>query len=908
MCPDYNYESKQYRTIHFLFLCYLSTITVGFVYTRVDLFETYLDIRTMEICTNTVPKPPRVEYATFPYQTFAVNTEGLAFCVGENDGEIYCAYLGSKFNGKVSNGGLGSVAKRNSKWFRVRYPNHNGSNEETSKVQYLSFNASGTALICMSTGFIFVIYVNYHTQIITKLKNKGNGDGESLDFNRSVCRSRIGEEYIFATFHPLKDTTIVALTSSSIQGNGHAITTITNNNNNSKNSRNNHGNTSNIILYDVSNSIKDLIITKELPFQTQSHPTSFTFPQFSTTRVGFGCWELFTIYILFQDGHIAPICPVVPDGAEISGETMKYLWESLSSVKQNDTKARRMLDDEIENDKFAELWLKESWVDQNGNGESFIYIENYDNNAQFTPMIQTPLTFRSNLNSGVEDGARYATSLSCVNMTIVTSTVHVPTIFNVIYKSGLIHTFIGPIASPKPRWKNIRADKYLNDNQRKHLLLLQRAKITNQDGGDFSDYFFSNASGRSDMSFIVGKKSVYLIKMAWLQLLQDYFSADSKNENKTSRLDFNGWKSEFSLIYYNSNNGDNNSGGRSMYGLQSIVTRRGLRKTFFRLNQSILDVDISAFLFLNSNNRNNNNMDSFATSGASKSLVSSIPDEMRYSKDVDQKLNASKQDPWPKLMGPINSIDSAKNAIIALNKMKQRIEALLNIQSEVEIKKKIWEPLVHTEGKLIKELNDEVAALSHVVKKIDNRCQRIKTSQIALNAKMEKIFTILHASKPISGAERQHYVELQQFKTNLNGFKITLEQLDNTVIRITSLSNDLAKRSNKFLNDNGNKNNVFIPRRMEQELVNALEMNAKLLANCKRNTTELRQSIENIGISIEAANLNTRRSNSSSSSINNGVKEGKEKPSMMSTSTATSSSFSRHNDNNGESISYDVGW
>ena len=63
---------------------------------------------------------------------------------------------------------------------------------------------------------------------------------------------------------------------------------------------------------------------------------------------------------------------------------------------------------------------------------------------------------------------------------------------------------------------------------------------------------------------------------------------------------------------------------------------------------------------------------------------------MRYSKDVDQKLNASKQDPWPKLMGPINSIDSAKNAIIALNKMKQRIEALLNIQSEVEIKKKIW--------------------------------------------------------------------------------------------------------------------------------------------------------------------------------------------------------------------------
>ena len=116
------------------------------------------------------------------------------------------------------------------------------------------------------------------------------------------------------------------------------------------------------------------------------------------------------------------------------------------------------------------------------------------------------------------------------------------------------------------------------------------------------------------------------------------------------------------------------------------------------------------------------------------------------------------------------------------------------------------EPLVHTEGKLIKELNDEVAALSHVVKKIDNRCQRIKTSQIALNAKMEKIFTILHASKPISGAERQHYVELQQFKTNLNGFKITLEQLDNTVIRITSLSNDLAKRSNKFLNDNGNKN------------------------------------------------------------------------------------------------------
>ena len=56
--------------------------------------------------------------------------------------------------------------------------------------------------------------------------------------------------------------------------------------------------------------------------------------------------------------------------------------------------------------------------------------------------------------------------------------------------------------------------------------------------GGFQRLLFSNASGRSDMSFIVGKKSVYLIKMAWLQLLQDYFSADSKNENKTSRSRF----------------------------------------------------------------------------------------------------------------------------------------------------------------------------------------------------------------------------------------------------------------------------------------------------------------------------------------------------------------------------------
>ena len=129
MCPDYNYESKQYRTIPFLFLCYLSTITVGFVYTRVDLFETYLDIRTMEICTNTVPKPPRVEYATFPYQTFAVNTEGLAFCVGENDGEIYCAYLGSKFNGKT----VGSFGNFASLSF---YPAHHITTGEGGAVLY----------------------------------------------------------------------------------------------------------------------------------------------------------------------------------------------------------------------------------------------------------------------------------------------------------------------------------------------------------------------------------------------------------------------------------------------------------------------------------------------------------------------------------------------------------------------------------------------------------------------------------------------------------------------------------------------------------------------------------------------------------------------------------------------------
>ena len=53
----------------------------------------------MELCQGQLPAPPTSEYAAFPYQTLAVNKRGLAFCVGGEDSDIYCAYLGPKING-----------------------------------------------------------------------------------------------------------------------------------------------------------------------------------------------------------------------------------------------------------------------------------------------------------------------------------------------------------------------------------------------------------------------------------------------------------------------------------------------------------------------------------------------------------------------------------------------------------------------------------------------------------------------------------------------------------------------------------------------------------------------------------------------------------------------------------------
>ena len=109
--------------------------------------------------------------------------------------------------------------------------------------------------------------------------------------------------------------------------------------------------------------------------------------------------------------------------------------------------------------------------------------------------------------------------------------------------------------------------------------------------------------------------------------------------------------------------------------------------------------------------------------------------------DFDEKLfknlEDSKRNSWPILSGPINSFDEATKAIVVLDKMKQRIEAYESIQDELKRKNKLWVPLVNNDVKLISQLEEEVATITDVVLKIDDRCQKIKRSQIALNVKME---------------------------------------------------------------------------------------------------------------------------------------------------------------------------
>jgi hypothetical protein len=877
----------------------------------------------MEICDGTIPTPPlKDEYAAFPYQTIAADKNGLAFCVGD-DGKIYCTYLGAKLNGIYNNGSLEEA----SKWFSVSCNDEDGPIYEKSKIQFLCFNASGTALICMSTTYIHVLFIDY-TKVISMIKSRGSDRSKPLTFSKNTSQLKIGDEYIYSTFHPLKDTTIVALIRTSIEN---RTTDKHHDNISSNNANKNMEYSSNIILYDLSDTSNNLIVTRDWQFQTLSPPSSFTFPQFSQSRIGFGCWELLTIYILLEDGQISAMCPVTPDGAEISGETMSYLIKSVSSsAERQNVGGNNLLDDEAESNKVAKLWLKSSWIDQVGNGKCFTYFES-NGKDNFTPMIQTPLRCLSNINVELEQFTRCAKSFHSVNMTSFSSSMHVPTVFTVIYQSGLLQTLIGPLASPKPKWTHIRTDKYLNDTHRKHLLLLQ-AKLLPPVSEGGGGYCFVNGSGRSDFSFVVGEKSVYMLKMKWLQSLHEYFSsATTNNQDKMNlNLDFKSWKSEFSLLY--SNNTVNND--RGLYGLQSILTRRGTRKLFFRLRNSILDVDVSSFLFLNNSNNYKSNKimtRSITTNGGDNSdsnnggpvslmnkgssLISSIPPELKFDEKLFQKLEDSKRNSWPILSGPINSFDEASKAIVVLDKMKQRIEAYESIQDELKRKNKLWVPLVKNDVKLISQLEEEVAAISNVVLKIDDRCQKIKRSQVALNVKMESLFSILYESKPISDAERQCHIDLRQFKSKLDRLKTTIVQLDNTIFNISSVSNKLKNQTEECF-DNSDSN-VFLPRRMEKDLLQTLQNNATILFKCKRNVKELKRNIENVGISFETASLSRQSiSNSNNSgSYNNckhggaitrtlhdiGVKEGKEKQKTLYNEQNTSSNVIDEN-------VHDVGW
>ena len=814
----------------------------------------------MEICQGQLPAPPTSEYAAFPYQTLAVNKRGLAFCVGGEDSDIYCAYLGPKINGYYNVG----TSQQAATWYKLKYSRQGYENyaANKSKVQYIQFNASGTALLCMSVTSIFVIHIN-ETKAVSLIKSQREDIAEMLTFRRSTSKPRLGEEFIFSTFHPLKDSTVVALTRSSTSGGQNNLNIGQKKHGSSKSSSDENGDEciSNIILYNLSESAIDMVVSQEICFQTASAPVSFTFTQSPKAQVGYGCWEQFTAYILFKDGSISPICPILPEGTEISGETMSYLWKSLSlSTKQNTANS---LDDDVEISKVAERWLESSWVDQEGNGSSFTYINSGDS-IDFVPIIQQPLLSPSDVNLELAQLTSCASSLSCVNMTSVTSTMHVPTIFTLIYKSGLIQILVGPITTPKPKWTHTRSDKYLNDSKRSKLIPLQALLLPptqNTDNliDDTRGYFLLGAGSRYDFLFVVGQNSVYMLKLTWLILLEDYFSRD---DNKSTSPNFGSWKSELSLVYHDSSN----SSLKSTFGVQSVVTPSAVRKTLFRLSDCILDVDISRFLFLNadewnknsqlqnmkSNGKGNADNDNDSNGDNSKLVLSSIPSEMKFDQAVLRKLEESKSDSWPIIRGKIETFDEASKAIVVLNKMKERIEAYENVQDELQRKNNVWVPLVQNDVNLISKLETEVATLGDLIMKIDDRCQKIKRSQVALKVKMDSLFSILHESKPISDAERQYHFELRGLRDKMNGMGVTIKQLDQVILQITAASNDLQRRStDAFLS--GGTNDVFLPRRMERALVDALQHNAAALAACKRNINELKQNVEKAGISMEAA-------------------------------------------------------
>ena len=101
----------------------------------------------MEICQGQLPAPPTGEYAAntdIHTQTLAVNKRGLAFCVGGEDSDIYCAYLGPKINGYYNAG----TSQQAATWYKLKYLRQGYENyaANKSKVQYIQFNASGTAL------------------------------------------------------------------------------------------------------------------------------------------------------------------------------------------------------------------------------------------------------------------------------------------------------------------------------------------------------------------------------------------------------------------------------------------------------------------------------------------------------------------------------------------------------------------------------------------------------------------------------------------------------------------------------------------------------------------------------------------------------------------------------------------
>ena len=108
--------------------------------------------------------------------------------------------------------------------------------------------------------------------------------------------------------------------------------------------------------------------------------------------------------------------------------------------------------------------------------------------------------------------------------------------------------------------------------------------------------------------------------------------------------------------------------------------------------------------------------------------------------------------------------------------MKERIEAYENVQDELQRKNNVWVPLVQNDVNLISKLETEVATLGDLIMKTDDRCQKIKRSQVALKVKMDSFFRSCTNLNP-SVTPRDSTTSMRGLRDKMNGMGVTIKQL-----------------------------------------------------------------------------------------------------------------------------------